>query len=242
MTSLRRPMATLSPMSAGIICEVEMIRKTALLLAFIMALLSLYACNGLKRTGPSALARTFLSTGIVPGKSLPSDVHVEYNAGLSRYSSIVGETAYTGANLFIELDKDKLVTNASIDAPGKAKKSTGPSNASEKDCLTQDGKSIFTLTEEELKKLYGKPSWTSITDGYPPPTMEVLTYYYRFDPDTLISISCAFEMGGSDKTVSTISAGFVAMKYISDEAKEKAKIYKWSADLRMGIRRPAIES
>jgi hypothetical protein len=211
-----------------------------ILLLVLIALLTLSACKSAKDRGPAALAYDFTRTGLVPGKTMPSGIQVKEDLRFSKYSSMAGETTYTGANLFININSDKLVTNAAIDAPGTGVGAKLP-GAKDTDCVTHDGKSIFSLTKQELTEHYGKPSWVLIDNVPPMPSSEQLIYYYNLDPATLIMIRVSFETGANNTgKPDLIAASIGGLDIIADEAGDKVKIYKWPSDLRAGIRRPAV--
>lgn len=208
------------------------------ILAAIVALLALGACKESKDKGPDALAYDFVRTGLVPGKPMPDGIQVKEDPGFSKYSSMVGETTYSGANLFIDINDDKLVTSAAIEPPGMDVGNQLP-DAKDTDCMTNEGKSVFSLTKQELIEHYGKPSWIYVDNMPPIPPSEQLMYYYSVDPATIILIWYSFATGtNSTGKPDLIAAGIGGLDMIAAEAGDKVKIYKWPSELRAGIRRP----
>ena len=207
------------------------------ILAAIVALLALGACKESKDKGPAALAYDFTRTGLIPGKPMPDGIQVKEDMRFLKYSA-PGETTFTGGNLSIRLNGDKLVINAAIDPPGTDTGNLLP-DVKNTDCMTNEGKSVFSLTKQELIEHYGKPSWIYVDNIPPIPPSEQLMYYYSVDPATIILIWYSFATGtNSTGKPDLVAASIGGLDMIAAEAGDKVKIYKWPSDLREGIRRP----
>jgi hypothetical protein len=199
---------------------------TALFL--IAALFMLSACKQQKHSGAEALAFDLARTGIIPGKPLPKKIHVSQDPFLSQSGESFGVSISTGENSTLWIDADGVVTYAAIYKPGEFGDKSGTSTVTFK---TQDGKSVFGLTQEQVVQLYGEPSNKYIEDTNPPPVLYV-DYCFKKAPDTYILISFGFPMKGKTAEPSdSVSASISDKEEISFLAKGKGKIYDWPKKL-----------
>jgi hypothetical protein len=215
----------------------EMFSKLIFVSALLLALSLLCACKEVKHTGAAALAYDFARTGIIPGKHLASKTHVVEEQVFPGFSGM-GVTSNRGANLWVIMDKNKIVTFAAIQKPGGP---GDPPGSIDTDFKTQDGGTVWGFTEEQIIKLYGKPSWTYIEDANDPHVRNI-NYDYKVNADTVIVITFDFMMKGNKALpAESVSGGITDMEEIIDTTKGKATLYAWPVGLRRGIRKPVME-